>query len=264
MSLRSDYKVFAGLVGVIFGLSACSSAPFPEIVEEDDYSTASSAESGFDVPVRKRTLKESSALTADEEHIAYEGQETPKKAKKTAEGPEKAVPAKTKPVIVAEDLDVKEKPAKKEKDSLAALDDKKFRKELQPSEKLPKKEENVAPSVTYLAGTIYFNNGSAAVDASYNRQLREIVRLAKANKATLNVFGYASSRTRNTDIVSHKMANFKVSAARAENVANALRRAGMPASRIRVEALSDSNPAYLEVMPEGERLNRRAEIYISY
>ena len=114
MSLRSDYKVFAGLVGVIFGLSACSSAPFPEIVEEDDYSTASSAESGFDVPVRKRTLKESSALTADEEHIAYEGQETPKKAKKTAEGPEKAVPAKTKPVIVAEDLDVKKKPAKKE------------------------------------------------------------------------------------------------------------------------------------------------------
>ena len=88
--------------------------------------------------------------------------------------------------------------------------------------------------------------------------------LAKAKKATLNVFGYASSRTRNTDIVSHKMANFRVSAARAENVANALRRAGMPASKIKVEALSDSNPAYLEVMPEGERLNRRAEIYISY
>ena len=60
------------------------------------------------------------------------------------------------------------------------------------------------------------------------------------------------------------MANFRVSAARAENVANALRRAGMPASKIKVEALSDSNPAYLEVMPEGERLNRRAEIYISY
>lgn len=260
MSLHSEFRVLTGLFGVVFALSACSSAPFPEIVEEDDYTTASSSESGFDVPVRKRTLKESSALTADNEHVAYEGQEN---AKKTAEGPEKAAPAKTKPVIVAEDLDVKSKPDKKEKDSLAALNDEKFKKELKAAEELPK-PENTAPSVTYLAGTVYFNNGSSAVDASYNRQLREIVRLAKAKKATLNVFGYASSRTRNTDIVSHKMANFRVSAARAENVANALRRAGMPASKIKVEALSDSNPAYLEVMPEGERLNRRAEIYISY
>lgn len=112
MSLHSEFRVLTGLFGVVFALSACSSAPFPEIVEEDDYTTASSSESGFDVPVRKRTLKESSALTADNEHVAYEGQEN---AKKTAERPEKAAPAKTKPVIVAEDLDVKSKPAKKEK-----------------------------------------------------------------------------------------------------------------------------------------------------
>lgn len=89
------------------------------------------------------------------------------------------------------------------------MNDEKFKKELKAAEELPK-PENTAPSVTYLAGTVYFNNGSSAVDASYNRQLREIVRLAKAKKATLNVFGYASSRTRNTDIVSHKMANFRV------------------------------------------------------
>ena len=89
MSLHSEFRVLTGLFGVVFALSACSSAPFPEIVEEDDYTTASSSESGFDVPVRKRTLKESSALTADNEHVAYEGQEN---AKKTAEGPEKAAP----------------------------------------------------------------------------------------------------------------------------------------------------------------------------
>ena len=46
--------------------------------------------------------------------------------------------------------------------------------------------------------------------------------------------------------------------------AQALRKAGIPSSKIVVEALSDSAPAYLEVMPEGERLNRRAEVYISY
>ena len=260
MSLHSDFRVLTGLFGVAFALSACSSAPFPEIVEEDDYTTVSSTESGFDVPVRKRTLKESSALTADNEHIAYEGQENNKKA---VEGPEKATSAKTKPVIAAEDLDVKSQPAKKEKDNFVALNDEKLKKELKEGGEFSNLE-NTAPSVTYLAGTVYFNNGSSAVDVSYNRQLREIVRLAKAKKATLNVFGYASSRTRNTDIVSHKMANFRVSAARAESVADALRRAGMPASKIKVEALSDSNPAYLEVMPEGERLNRRAEIYISY
>lgn len=60
------------------------------------------------------------------------------------------------------------------------------------------------------------------------------------------------------------MANFKISSERAENVAAALRRAGVPARNITVEALSDTAPAYLEVMPEGERLNRRAEIYVSY
>jgi outer membrane protein OmpA-like peptidoglycan-associated protein len=47
-------------------------------------------------------------------------------------------------------------------------------------------------------------------------------------------------------------------------VAAALRRAGMPANKILVEAMSDNRPAYLEVMPEGERLNRRTEVYISY
>ena len=31
-----------------------------------------------------------------------------------------------------------------------------------------------------------------------------------------------------------------------------------------IEAMSDSAPAYLEVMPEGERLNRRVEVFISY
>ena len=88
--------------------------------------------------------------------------------------------------------------------------------------------------------------------------------LVKNNNARIRVLGYASSRTRNTDIVTHKMANFKISSERAENVAAALRRAGVPARNITVEALSDTAPAYLEVMPEGERLNRRAEIYVSY
>lgn len=124
--------------------------------------------------------------------------------------------------------------------------------------------ESSAPSVSYRLDTFYFADGSSVLDSEYNGNIRKIVKEAKANNATVTVYGYASSRTRNTDVVSHKMANFRVSLARAESVAAALRRAGLPASRITVEALSDTAPAYLEVMPEGERLNRRAEVYISY
>jgi len=129
---------------------------------------------------------------------------------------------------------------------------------------VPVKSEKAAPSVAYQIATIYFNNGSAAVDSQYNGELRRIAKLAKSKGAHVTVYGFASSRTKNTDIVSHKLANFNVSLKRAQNVAKILRDYGIPAKMLAVEALSDTMPLYQEVMPEGERLNRRAEIYISY
>lgn len=129
------------------------------------------------------------------------------------------------------------------------------------------KEENSVsqnPSVFYLAETVYFSNGGASVDSSYYKKLRSVVREAKKHNGKIIVQGFASSRTKNTDVITHKMANLKVSIARAENVAKLLNQFGMQKSRIVTEGLSDSRPAYQEVMPEGERLNRRAEIYISY
>ena len=95
-------------------------------------------------------------------------------------------------------------------------------------------------------------------------EIKKIATLAKKHDATIRVLGYASSRTKDTDIVSHKLANFKVSLNRAESVAAALRKAGVKQENITIEALSDSHPLYSESMPEGERLNRRAEVYISY
>lgn len=120
------------------------------------------------------------------------------------------------------------------------------------------------PSVTYQLDTFYFANGSSFLDEDYRERIRKIVRTAKKDNAHIRVVGHASSRTNDTDIVSHKLANFKVSQKRAEAVARELRRAGMPADFISIEAMSDSAPAYLEVMPEGERLNRRVEVFISY
>ncbi len=121
-----------------------------------------------------------------------------------------------------------------------------------------------APSITYRLETFYFNNGSSSLSGDELKRIRKIVKIAKANNGKIKVLGHASSRTRDTDVVHHKLMNFRVSQARADAVAKALVRAGLPASSVTVEAVSDSAPAYLEVMPEGERLNRRAEVYISY
>ena len=124
--------------------------------------------------------------------------------------------------------------------------------------------ETFEPSVTYRLDTFYFADGSAEIDAADYSKIRAIAKEAKAKNAEIIVMGFASSRTRNTDIVSHKLANFNISLRRAQNVAKALQRAGLKAQNIQIEALSDTAPVYLEVMPEGERMNRRAEVYISY
>ena len=49
-----------------------------------------------------------------------------------------------------------------------------------------------------------------------------------------------------------------------QSAVNALRKYGVKSDRIVTQALSDSMPLYQEVMPEGERLNRRVEIYLTY
>lgn len=120
------------------------------------------------------------------------------------------------------------------------------------------------PSSMTLISTIYFDNGSSSVNSEYSNNIKDIVKLAKDSNALIYVFGHSSSRTQNTDYVSHKLANFNVSERRAESVANALIRAGAKKEHVVVEAFSDTRPEYLEVMPEGERLNRRAEIYLAY
>ena len=133
----------------------------------------------------------------------------------------------------------------------------------------PEKKKEAAPvknepSVAYQAATILFADGSSTVVPEYQGEIRKIARLAKEKNAHITVYGFASSRTRDTDVATHKRINFNISLKRAESVAAALIRAGAPKKSVAVEALSDSMPLYQEVMPEGERLNRRAEIYVSY
>ncbi len=233
-------KFVCGLTA-LFMLSACASAVFPDFDDnEDDVEVSEGGRVVRDMP------KEESSLKADTENAAYEGEEDADE--ESSEPAEKVEPAETTPVA-AEELD--NQPAVVEQ----AAEEKEVVDEL---------TEDATPNLSYRVETIYFDNGSSAVDRKYNPNLRKVVKMAKEHNAEVIVYGYASSRTRNTDPASHKLANFKVSMERAQNVADALKRAGIPAAKISVQALSDSAPAYQEVMPEGERLNRRAEIYISY
>lgn len=243
--------------------------------------------------------EQKNTLVSDEENVAYDDAAPSKpKAVKTNETvaaapvipvekdlskPEVSVPdddianvriepRKTTPVVIedmdligmdAEDDDLFSSPVAAQQ-VIKPVSEKKVLLPVKKEQKIVNASQPFVPSVTYLAETVYFNNGSSAVDSSYNAKLRRVVKEAKKNNAHIVVQGFASSRTRNTDIITHKMANLKVSAARAEKVAAVLRKYGQPKNKIIVEGLSDSRPAYLEVMPEGERLNRRAEVYISY
>ena len=110
--------------------------------------------------------------------------------------------------------------------------------------------------------TIRFENGSAKLSSHDRQILASVIRLKKERGGRIRVVGHASSRTRNTDPVKHKMINFRVSAARADAIAKTLVRMGADRAQLQVDAISDSAPEFLEVMPTGEAGNRRAEIYL--
>ncbi len=255
------YKNLKNLLAVaasVMLLSGCASAIFPDFEENNDIVV----DDGGKVEIRK--VREDGILVGDKENASYEGDEddTADEADvadaPVVEGGEDEVsPAKVievkaddiAPLETAEAEDnVKVTEASADEKVLEAQDD----------------SEPQGPSMHYLAETIYFENGGAVVDASYRSALRKLAKIVKENDATVTVYGFASSRTRDTDPATHKLANFKVSAERAENTAKALRRAGVPADKITIQAMSDSMPMYQEVMPEGERLNRRAEVYLTY
>ena len=243
-------------------LSGCVSTVFPDFEDDSEIVITDGGK------VEVREVDEKGILVGDKENAAYEDDEEYAEAViKPAE--EKVEPAKV-VEVVASDIEEKDEAVVKDEPE-EVVENVADKAEIEPliaqkpkEAEEPKEAKAFEPTVQYLAATINFDNGGAAVDAKYNKNLREIAKQAKDNDAYVLVYGFASSRTRDTDPASHKLANFKVSAERAENTARVLRRFGVPANRIITQALSDSMPLYQEVMPEGERLNRRAEIYIAY
>ncbi|MBO7555861.1 MAG: OmpA family protein [Alphaproteobacteria bacterium] len=121
-----------------------------------------------------------------------------------------------------------------------------------------------AKAVNYQISTILFDNGLSSVDPSYKDELANIAKIVKQKNARVFVYGYASSKIGKTSVERQKRVNFEMGTKRAESVANVLIKLGVKKDSIVTVSLGDTKPLYSETMADGERLNRRADIYISY
>ncbi len=111
---------------------------------------------------------------------------------------------------------------------------------------------------------VYFPGDGAKPQHGRARQVRTAAAAFKADggQGTVRVVGHASSRTANMPVEKHLETIFDKSQARANAVAQELIHDGVPAARVLIDAVGDSQPVYYELMPEGEEGNRRAEIFV--
>ena len=114
------------------------------------------------------------------------------------------------------------------------------------------------------AAIVYFPGDATTLSKTGMAEVRQAAAAFKAQggAGTIKVVGHASSRTANMPVERHLELIFQKSQARANAVAQALIRAGVPAAQVQIEAVGDSQPVYYESMPKGEDGNRRAEIFL--
>lgn len=157
------------------------------------------------------------------------------------------------------------KPAPKaepEETVIAKVDRK--RRALEPTKKpsqIPvplEREKNVKGRI----GVILFGFGSASLDQSGRKMLKDAIAKHGQVGGKLRIVGHASGRTGKKDPVAHRMANFSMSLDRANAVAQALIKQGISPELVSVTAMADSQPAFSEQNTTGMARNQRTEIYI--
>ncbi len=111
---------------------------------------------------------------------------------------------------------------------------------------------------------IYFPGDGTALSTAARAEVRAAASSFKANggQGSIRVVGHSSSRTADMPVEKHLETIFDKSQARANAVAQELIHDGVPASRVLIDAVGDSQPIYYESMPQGEDGNRRAEIFV--
>jgi outer membrane protein OmpA-like peptidoglycan-associated protein len=114
------------------------------------------------------------------------------------------------------------------------------------------------------AEVVFFPHDTTVLSTEGRRLVRAAAETFrnKGGQGYVRVVGHSSSRTANMPLARHLELNFERSQARATAVARELIRDGVPAEKVLVEAVGDSQPVYFESMPRGEEGNRRAEIFI--
>lgn len=111
---------------------------------------------------------------------------------------------------------------------------------------------------TYLAATVEFRSGSAALSADDRLTLRDVADTIRAQGGSVRVVGHATPQA-GRDPVKQMMTAFKLSTDRAEAVAKELGRLGVPRRGIRAEAVTDAAEDTVEA-----GAGPYAEIYIEY
>ncbi len=111
---------------------------------------------------------------------------------------------------------------------------------------------------------VYFPGDGTTLSLAARTQIKNAVAQYKATggAGAIRVVGHASSRTPNMPVEKHLEVIFDKSQQRANAVAQELIHEGIPAEKVLVEAVGDSQPVYYESMPQGEEGNRRAEIFV--
>ncbi|MGB8600738.1 MAG: OmpA family protein, partial [Rhizomicrobium sp.] len=128
----------------------------------------------------------------------------------------------------------------------------------------PVSGSNVTAVASSAAAVLYFPGDIVTVNAKAQALVHEVAAQFKAQggQGVIRVVGHSSSRTPDMPVEKHLALVFKKSQDRANAAAQALIRAGVPADKILVEAVGDSQPVYFESMPKGEDGNRRVEIFL--
>ena len=129
---------------------------------------------------------------------------------------------------------------------------------------------NPTPSVyadaqgTPATAVVFFPGDSVYLNATGRSRVQAAVDQfnASGGRGYIRVVGHSSSRTPNMSVERHMAIIFRKSKQRADAVAKQIIRLGVPADRVLVEAVGDSQPVYYESMPKGEEGNRRAEIFV--
>jgi outer membrane protein OmpA-like peptidoglycan-associated protein len=111
---------------------------------------------------------------------------------------------------------------------------------------------------------VFFPRDAAVLGPKAREQVAATARAYLAAQGTgfVRIVGHSSSRTADMPLAQHLEVVFQHSQDFATAVAQELIRDGIPADKVLVEAVGDSQPVYFESMPQGEAGNRRAEIFL--